>query len=167
MAISRISIVMLLFGVCLASCTEFNSKSKNSETTTNETLTDLNDKKMNSYISLIEIPATDLSRATNFYQAILNVKIEIMEMTEMQMGILPYENQVVTVVITKAVGYKPSADGVTIYLNGGENLQTILDKVEANGGKVVIPKTSHADESSYFAIFMDTEGNKIGLHSPN
>lgn len=122
---------------------------------------------MNSYISLFEIPATDISRAVNFYQAILDVKIEIMEMPEMQIGILPYENQIVTAVITKAESYKPSTDGVTIYLNGGENLQIILDKVETNGGKIVIPKTSHADESSYFALFIDTEGNKIGLHSPN
>ncbi|MBX2917164.1 MAG: VOC family protein [Cyclobacteriaceae bacterium] len=122
---------------------------------------------MNSYISLFEIPATDISRAVNFYQAILDIKIELMEMPEMQMGIFPYENQAVTAVITKAEGYKPSADGVTIYLNGGKNLQVILDKVEANGGKIVVPKTQHADESGYFAIFIDTEGNKIGLHSPN
>jgi len=85
----------------------------------------------------------------------------------MQMGILPYEGQMITGVIIKGDGYRPSADGVTIYLNGGDNLQIILDKVEKNGGKIVVPKTLHADESGYFAMFLDTEGNKIGLHSPN
>lgn len=124
-------------------------------------------KKPNSYISLVEIPATDILRAVKFYQAILDIKIETMEMPEMKMGIFPYEDQVVTAVITQAEGYKPSEDGVTIYLNGGENLQIILDKVESNSGRILIPKTPHADESSYFAIFIDTEGNKIGLHSPN
>jgi len=83
------------------------------------------------------------------------------------MGILPYEGQMITGVIIKGDGYRPSADGVTIYLNGGDNLQIILDKVEKNGGKIVVPKTLHADESGYFAMFLDTEGNKIGLHSPN
>lgn len=122
---------------------------------------------MKSYISIFEIPATKISRAIDFYQAILDVKIEKIEMPEMQMGILPYEDQVVTAVITQAEGYNPSGDGVTIYLNGGDNLQVILDKVEKNGGKTLIPKTPHADESGYFAIFFDTEGNRIGLHSMN
>lgn len=122
---------------------------------------------MKSFISIFEIPATDISRAVNFYQTILGINIERMEMPGMEMGILPYEGQMVTGVILKAKGYKPSADGVTLYLNGGDNLQIILDKIEKNGGKIIIPKTAHADESGYFAIFLDTEGNRMGLHSPN
>ena len=122
---------------------------------------------MNSFISLFEIPATDISRAVNFYQAILDINIETMEMPGMEMGIFPYENQTVTGVIMKGEGYQPSADGVTIYLNGGDNLQVILDKVEKNGGRIIVPKTAHADESGFFALFLDTEGNKLGLNSPN
>ncbi|MDO5978677.1 VOC family protein [Flavivirga spongiicola] len=122
---------------------------------------------MKSFISLFEIPATDISRAVSFYQVILDINIEKMEMPGMEMGIFPYEGQMVTGVIMKGEGYKPSADGVTIYLNGGDNLQTILDKVEKNGGKIIVPKTAHADESGFFALFLDTEGNKLGLNSPN
>ena len=118
-------------------------------------------------ISIFEIPATEISRAIDFYQAILNIEIEKMDMPGMQMGILPYEEQMVTGVIVQGEGYKPSAEGVTIYLNGGENLQIVLDRVEAKGGKIMVPKTSHGDENGYFALFLDTEGNKIGLHSPN
>jgi len=122
---------------------------------------------MNSFISLFEIPATDVSRAVNFYQAILDIKIEKMEMPGMEMGVFPYEGQAVTGVIMKAEGNEPSGNGVTIYLNGGDNLQHILDKVERNGGKIIVPKTAHADESGFFALFLDTEGNKLGLNSPN
>lgn len=122
---------------------------------------------MNSYISMFEIPATDISRAVNFYQIILDIKIEKMDVEGMKMGILPYENQTVTGVIIQVDGYKPSADGVTIYLNGGDNLQVILDKVEKNGGKIIAPKTAHADGSGFFAIFIDSEGNKMALNSPN
>lgn len=122
---------------------------------------------MKSFISLFEIPATDISRAVNFYQAILGINIEKMEMPGMEMGIFPYEGQMVTGVIMKGEGYEPSANGVAIYLNGGDNLQHILDKVEKNGGKVIVPKTAHADESGFFALFLDTEGNKLGLNSPN
>ncbi len=126
-----------------------------------------NTKDMNSFVSIFEIPATDISRAINFYQAILGIKIEKMDFPGMEMGIFPYEGQMVTGLIMKGEGYRPSADGVTLYLNGGENLQRILDQVEKNGGEILVHKTPHADESGYFAIFMDSEGNKMGLHSPN
>lgn len=122
---------------------------------------------MKSYISIFEIPATEISRAVNFYQTILDIKIEKMNFSGMQMGLFPSEGQITFGIIMQGEDYKPSADGVTIYLNGGDNLQVILDKVEKNGGKIVVPKTLHADESGYFALFIDTEGNRIGLHSPN
>ncbi|MFL1896149.1 VOC family protein [Aquimarina sp. 2-A2] len=126
-----------------------------------------NDTNMNSFISIVEIPATDISRAINFYKEILGIEIEKLSFPEMEMGLFPYQDQMVTGVIMKGEGYEPSASGVTIYLNGGDNLQTILDKVEKNGGKIIIPKSPHADEIGFFAIFHDSEGNKIGLHSPN
>jgi predicted enzyme related to lactoylglutathione lyase len=61
--------------------------------------------------------------------------------------------------------YKTSADGTIVYLNGGDDLQKVADKIEANGGKVIIPKTGIAPEMGFFALFTDTEGNKLGLHS--
>ncbi len=122
---------------------------------------------MKSHVSIFEIPAAEIPRAVEFYQAILGIKIETMEGPGMEMGVFPYEGQMVTGVLIKGEGYEPSASGVTLYLNGGDNLQTILNKVESNGGTIVVPKTAHADESGYFALFLDTEGNKLGLHSPN
>lgn len=165
MTVKNILYSIALLGLCLTSCT--NSSKTNSEAPAKDTLTTTKAISMKSYISIFEIPATEISRAANFYQAILDIKIETMEMPEMQMGIFPYEGQMVTGVIIQAEGYKPSADGVTIYLNGGDNLQVILDRVEKNGGKVLAPKTPHADGSGYFALFIDSEGNKIGLNSPN
>ncbi|MEL6589300.1 MAG: VOC family protein [Bacteroidota bacterium] len=120
-----------------------------------------------SHIAIFEIPATDIDRAIAFYQTVLSMEIEKMEFPGMQMGLMPYENQLVTGVIMQGEGYEPSSAGVTIYLNAGEDLQLALDKVEAQGGQIIIPKTPHADESGYFAIFLDTEGNKMGLHSPS
>ena len=122
---------------------------------------------MTSFVSIFEIPATDISRAVDFYQTILDIEIEKMSFPEMQMGLFPSEGQMTFGVIIQGEDYKPSANGVTIYLNGGDNLQVIIDKVEKNGGNVIAPKTLHADESGYFAMFIDTEGNRIGLHSPN
>lgn len=161
----RIILASLVSIMCFISCN--NSNKTNSKPTTKDTLTNSKVIDMKSYISMFEIPATDISRAINFYQALLDIKIEKMDVEGMQMGILPYEGQTVTGVIIQAEGYKPSAEGVTIYLNAGENLQVVLDRVEKIGGQIIMQKTAHADESGYFAIFLDSEGNKMALNSPN
>ncbi len=165
MSVKGIILASLVYAVCFVSST--NSGKTNSEPTTNGTSSNSNETYMKSYISMFEIPATDISRAINFYQALLDINIEEMDVEGMQMGILPYEGQMVTGVIIQADGYKPSADGVTMYLNAGENLQIVLDRVEKNGGQIIVPKTAHADESGYFALFIDSEGNKMALNSPN
>lgn len=85
----------------------------------------------------------------------------------MQIGAFPSEGQAVFGVLMQGEDYVPSSSGVTIYLNGGNDLQLILDKVEESGGTILVPKTAHADESGFFALLLDTEVNKIGLHSPN
>ncbi len=164
MTVKGIILASMVSIMCFASCN--NSGKTNSETLTQDTLTNTKGKDMKSYISMFEIPATNISRAINFYQALLDIKIEKMDVEGMQMGILPYEGQMVTGVIIQGDGYKPSADGVTMYLNAGENLQVVLDRVEKNGGQIILPKTAHADESGFFAIFLDSEGNKMALNSP-
>lgn len=163
MAVKNSFLAAAFVGLGCVACTNPSGKASQGKATwaMNHSVT------MKSHISIFEIPATDISRAVHFYQAILDIPIETVEMPEMQMGIFPYEGQMVTGVIIKAEGYNPSADGVTIYLNGGDNLQPILDRVENSGGKILVPKSPHADESGYFALFLDSEGNKIGLHSPN
>jgi len=164
MTVKGIILASMVSAMCFVSCN--NSGKTNSEVPTQDTLTKSKAENMKSYISMFEIPARDISRAINFYQTLLDIKIEKMDVEGMQMGILPYEGQMVTGVIIKADGYKPSADGVTMYLNAGENLQVVLDRVEKNGGQIILPKTAHADESGYFAIFLDSEGNKMALNSP-
>ncbi|GLR19522.1 VOC family protein [Portibacter lacus] len=132
--------------------------------TTNNNIS-LNSTNNTSMISIFEIPATDFKRATTFYKAILNIDIQEMDMQGSQMGLFPSDGQSASGVIIKGEGYAPSQEGVLIYLNGGNDLQVILDKIEANGGEIVLPKTIIDEENGYFAFFLDSEGNKIGLHS--
>lgn len=121
---------------------------------------------MKNFIAIFEIPVTDMSRAMAFYQTILNITIEQFEMQGLEIGAFPSEGQSVFGVLMKGEDNLPSANGVTIYLDGGNDLQVVLDKVEKSGGTVLMPKTAHADESGFFALLLDTEGNRIGLHSP-
>ncbi len=122
---------------------------------------------MKNVVSIIEIPASDFPRAVAFYQTILNLVIQEVDMAGTQMGVLPNEAGTVNVVLVKGSDYNPTTEGAVIYLNAGSDLQPMLDKVAQNGGTVILPKTEISPEMGFFALFIDTEGNKLGLHSSN
>ena len=117
-------------------------------------------------INWFEIPATDFTRAKKFYETILAT--EIMEMPfpfgKYGMFAADMENGAVGGGLIQSEGFNPSKDGAVVYLNGGEDLSTPLSKVEKSGGKILLPKTSIGG-NGFMAHIVDTEGNKIALHS--
>ena len=118
-------------------------------------------------VNWFEIPATDFARATSFYGTIFQVTLERVQMDGFDMGMFPYEQeQGVGGAIVVGEGYVPTTTGSIVYLNGGDDLNTVLERVEKAGGKVMAEKFSIGD-SGYCAFFLDTEGNKVGLHSMN
>ncbi|PST83800.1 VOC family protein [Pedobacter yulinensis] len=122
---------------------------------------------MNNLISIVEIPVTDFSRALKFYGSVLDVTIETTDMSGTQMGVVPAAEGAVNLILVKGPDYNPSATGAIIYLQAGADLQPVLRKVEAAGGKVMLPKTEISPEMGFFALFTDPEGNRLGLHSAN
>ena len=122
---------------------------------------------MKKLISIVEIPTADFRRAVAFYQTILGINIEEAEMDGIKMGLFPSDGEGVFVQLTNGSDYRPSTNGTIVYLNGEDDLQKIADKVELNGGKIIVPKTEIGPEMGFFALFADTEGNKLGIHSSN
>lgn len=122
---------------------------------------------MENLISWFEIPAEDFERAVSFYKLILGFDIQEADIHGTKMGFFPSDGNNVSGAIVFGEDYTPSTEGVIAYLNGGEDLQNILDKVEKNKGKIIVPKTEISPEQGYFAMFIDTEGNKLALHSNN
>ena len=124
---------------------------------------------MKSAISWFEIPATDLARATKFYEAIFGISLIHMDLANIKMRMFPIEDQMTGIggaVVDSGGFHKPSStDGPLIYLNGNPDVQKVLDKVEAAGGKIMVPKTEISPEYGFMAVIIDTEGNRIGLHS--
>jgi len=119
-------------------------------------------------ISWFEIPATDLDRAQKFYEAIFGIKMIVMDFPSMKMRMFPMEDMmgVGGAVVDSGGFHKPSAtDGPLIYLNANPDVQLVLDKIEAAGGTVMVPKTEISPEYGHMAVFIDTEGNRIALHS--
>ena len=124
---------------------------------------------MKNAISWFEIPATNLDRATTFYETIFGVSLAVMDMPNIKMRMFPLDdmmNNVGGAVVDSGGFHKPSAtDGPLIYLNGNPDVQHILDKVDAAGGKILVPKTEISPEYGFMAVIIDTEGNRVGLHS--
>jgi predicted enzyme related to lactoylglutathione lyase len=118
-------------------------------------------------IAWAEIPVSDFARAKKFYSTIYDFEMPEMMMGPNQMGFLLYDQQGggIGAAIVKGDGYVPSPQGTKLYLNGGNDLSVVLNRVEAAGGKVIFPKMQITPELGCFAMFEDSEGNHISLHS--
>lgn len=115
---------------------------------------------MEKLISFFEIPAADFDRAVKFYETVLDTKIETESCDSEKMGYFPGCEGA----ISFAPGFNPSSDGVLISLKV-KSIEQTLAKAKRLGGKTIIPKTAiEAEGRGYFAVFLDCEGNKIGLH---
>lgn len=118
-------------------------------------------------INWFDIPVADFDRAKTFYETIFGIQLFVPEgPQETAMFPADWENGEIGGSISAGDDFVPSDKGTTVFLNGGEDLSSVLAKVEGAGGKVIMPKTEIPMEGAgYMALFLDTEGNKIGLHS--
>jgi len=119
-------------------------------------------------ISWFEIPTKDLDRAQKFYEEIFGIKMIPLDLENIKMRMFPLEDMMgVGGALCYAEGfYNPSLnDGPLIYLNANPDVSIVLSKVDAAGGRVVVPKTEISPEYGYMGVFIDSEGNRIGLHS--
>lgn len=92
-----------------------------------------------------------------------------MDLAQLKMRMFPIDDPMTGIggAVVNAQGfYEPSQSaGPLIYLNGNPDVQNVLDKVEDAGGKIIVPKTEISPEHGFMAVIIDTEGNRIGLHS--
>jgi uncharacterized protein len=119
-------------------------------------------------ISWFEIPTVDLDRAVQFYEAIFDIKLIPFDTPQILMRMFPIENpmNVGGALVYNKDFYKPSdSAGILVYLNGNPDVHIVLNKVVKAGGKILVPKTEISPENGFMAIIIDTEGNRIGLHS--
>lgn len=123
---------------------------------------------MTNSVNWFEIPVKDFQRAKKFYSSVLEVELKDDSMPEIEYGVFPHDpaEKGIGGAIVKMDGQEPSQSGSVVYLNGGDDLGVPLARVEAAGGKVVMPKTA-IGENGFIAQFIDTEGNKVAFHSMN
>ena len=116
---------------------------------------------MKKLISWVEIPGKDIERAVKFYNALFNLDLQILDFGEEKMACFPNNEGA----ISWAENFTPSQNGVLVSFNAVDKLKNSLARIQENGGTVVQGKTKiDAEDRGYFALFIDSEGNKIGLY---
>lgn len=116
---------------------------------------------MKKLISWVEIPAINFERTVKFYSNVMNIHLEPLDFGTEKMACLPNDEGA----ISFAPDFKPSENGVLVSFHT-DNMDSALKTVVDFGGKVVKPKTKiEAEGRGYFALFIDSEGNRCGLYS--
>lgn len=121
-------------------------------------------KQLKNYISWFEIPAVNFQQTVDFYNHIYGIDMEKNFDDNYAMAFFPVKNGIGGAIVA-GPGSTPGDSGPLIYLNAGKDLNPVLQKVEEAGGRIVMGKTLINEDSGYFAIFIDSEGNKLALHS--
>lgn len=117
-----------------------------------------------------EIAAADFDRAVRFYESIFAFRMNPMPIANgPKMAMFPVApgGGVGGAVCHHPEWYVPSKAGTLVYLNADPDLATVLARVEGAGGKVVVPKTQISAQHGFMAVFLDSEGNRVALHSRN
>ncbi len=123
----------------------------------------------NNSVGWFEIPVTDMARATKFYETVFDVSLSKYVFGTFEMAWFPEaESQIGSAgSLVKSEGnYNPSTEGVLIYFTAQSgDLSIELARVEKAGGKILRPKIQISETHGFMALVLDTEGNRIALHS--
>ena len=118
-------------------------------------------------LNWFEIPVEDMRRAKQFYEKIFSIEMKEERVMDMQMSFFPSArgNGKVGGALVKSEMHKPNTEGVLVYLNADPDISAVLEKIEEEGGVVFMPKTIIPSGGGFIAMFLDTEGNRMALHS--
>lgn len=119
-------------------------------------------------VGWFEIPVNDMDRAKAFYETVFKIEIQVVDFGGILMGWFPDRGEAPGAqgALIKQESYIPSQEGTLVYFIS-EDVQNELDSIVAAGGKIYQPKTQISPEHGFMGVFIDTEGNRLALHSSN
>lgn len=118
-------------------------------------------------VGWFEIPVLSMNRAVKFYESVFGVKLYVDEVGPILMGWFPHDPKkpgASGALVYNEDFYKPSTEGSLVYFNSND-VAVEIGKVKSAGGEVIQGKTLISEEIGYMALFLDSEGNRIALHS--
>lgn len=117
-------------------------------------------------VGWFEIPVADMDRAKSFYEAVFQIEIKVQDFGGILMGWFPFSEgkEGAAGSLIKQESYIPSQEGTLVYFMS-DDVKNELDRVKAAGGKIYQPKTQISPEHGFMGVFIDSEGNRVALHS--
>jgi predicted enzyme related to lactoylglutathione lyase len=112
-----------------------------------------------------EIAVEDMDRALQFYQTHFEVSFKREFINDMDMAVLETADPcAASVGLVKHEMMKPSMTGSIIYLHLAQQLTPLVNKLTQANVTILLPVTPiKGGEVGYIAIFVDSEGNSVGL----
>lgn len=110
-----------------------------------------------------DIPVADLERASTFYGAVLGLAVHPQEFGPTRFAVIDHGdgNGGCLVVDDSAI---TSTGGILVYLNAEGRIRDAEAQVIAHGGRVIEP-IHPIGPHGFRAIVVDSEGNRVALHS--
>lgn len=118
-------------------------------------------------VGWFEIPVANMDRAKLFYDTVFNIEVQVQDFEGTLMGWFPFaeDKPGASGSLIQNEAYSPSkSKGVLVYF-ASDDVNNEINRVEAAGGTIIKPKTQISPDVGYMAVFIDSEGNRIALHS--
>jgi predicted enzyme related to lactoylglutathione lyase len=110
-----------------------------------------------------DIPVKDLDRAAAFYRGVLKIKVEKSTFNNFSFCVLEHAEGNGGCLVPGSDEISPKG-GILLYMNVNGRIRDAMKKVETLGGKVVEP-THAIGPHGFRAVVLDSEGNRVALHS--
>jgi len=81
-------------------------------------------------------------------------------------ALLPGEDGAVSADLALSENQKPSTEGCTIYLDSKGDPEGMIERAVAAGGKMLMSVTDVGEMVGSIGFFLDSEGNRVGVHQP-
>ncbi|GAA4462399.1 VOC family protein [Nemorincola caseinilytica] len=119
---------------------------------------------MNKLFSYTAIPCEDFERAFAFYNHITNGMLARNPHVPFPMAYFTDKDGNNVGHLFQLPPFRPAGDGAVVYMEPAD-IDTMLAQIEKAGGKTIMPKTPLGPGKGHWAVFLDSEGNKLALHT--
>ncbi len=116
-------------------------------------------------VGWFDLIIANLDRAKKFYGTVFNVKLTDLPIEWGRQSLFPFDHESPNIsgALVEKADFSAGSNNTVIYFET-EDCIAEEQRIERAGGKVVQPKL-HIGEFGFISIFIDTEGNTVGLHS--
>jgi predicted enzyme related to lactoylglutathione lyase len=134
----------------------------------------------------IQIPSKKLERAVKFYENVFDTSFILEELNDIPHAIFKNGKtgkKLINGAIIEVKEIQNLNVGPVLYFNATGNFENILELIQENKGLIlksktlitspeendtfIIPNTYIDEKPGYYAHFIDSEGNKMGLYGSN